>query len=318
MPPSIIPKPRSQYFHLPPSRSVILRAQYTLTFTKTSTGNSTRTSNNGGISCGSDCSETYSSGTIVTLTATPSAGSVFSGWSGDCNGTNSTTQLTMNADKTCTARFTLSTTPLKLLQPNGGERWKAGNRYDLKWQSPTNAYNFILQYSTDNKTTWRNIKTVLANNTCNNTGSYLDCKTGWQIPAQDGRKPQSFVRVIARNASNQTIGQDVSDNAFAIEVLRVTSPNGNETLRVGQTYTITWETYALSKPVLMVILQYSTDGGSSWKPIKTFLRIDPKRYSWRVPNDPSPNCKVRVVLKDFLGKVVAVGESDSPFTITRP
>ncbi len=124
--------------------------------------------------------------------------------------------------------------------------------------------------------------------------------------------------MIARNASNQTIGEDVSDNAFAIEVLRVTSPNGNETLRVGQTYPITWETYALSKPVLMVILQYSTDGGSSWKPIKTFLWINPKRYSWRVPNDPSPNCKVRVVLRDFSGKVVAVDESDSPFTITRP
>ncbi len=208
--------------------------------------------------------------------------------------------------------------PLTLLQPNGGERWKAGNRYDLKWQSPTNAYKFNLAYSTDNKTTWSNITEVLASNACNNTGSYLDCKISWRIPPQNGNKPYSFVKVIAKDINNRLIGEDVSDNAFAIEVLRVTSPNGNETLRVGQTYTITWETYALSKPVLMVILQYSTDGGSSWKPIKTFLRIDPKRYSWRVPNDPSPNCKVRVVLRDFSGKVVAVDESDSPFTITRP
>ncbi len=35
-------------------------------------------------------------------------------------------------------------TPLTVLQPNGGESWKAGNRYVLKWQSPTNAYNFNL------------------------------------------------------------------------------------------------------------------------------------------------------------------------------
>ncbi len=206
-------------------------------------------------------------------------------------------------------------TPLTVLQPNGGESWKAGNRYDLKWQSPTNAYKFNLVYSTDNKTTWSNITEVLASNACNNTGSYLDCKISWRIPPQNGNKPYSFVKVIAKDINNQLIGQDVSDNAFAIEVLRVTSPNGNETLRVGQTYPITWETYALSKPVLMVILQYSTDGGSSWKPIKTFLWINPKRYSWRVPNDPSPNCKVRVVLRDFSGKVVAVDESDRPFTI---
>ncbi len=206
-------------------------------------------------------------------------------------------------------------TPLTVLQPNGGESWKAGNRYVLKWQSPTNAYNFILQYSTDNKTTWRNIKTVLANNTCNNTGSYLDCKTGWQIPAQDGRKPQSFVRVIARNASNQTIGRDVSDRAFVIEVLRVTSPNGGETLRAGSNHTITWETYALTKQISRVILQYSTDGGSSWKPIKTFVGTNPGNFTWTVPNDPSTNCRVRVVLRDTNGTVIASDVSDRPFTI---
>ncbi len=206
-------------------------------------------------------------------------------------------------------------TPLTVLQPNGGESWNAGNRYVLKWQSPTNAYTFILQYSTDNKTTWRNIKTVLANNTCNNTGSYLDCKTGWQIPAQDGRKPQSFVRVIARNASNQTIGRDVSDRAFVIEVLRVTSPNGNETLRAGSNHTITWETYALTKQISRVILQYSTDGGSSWKPIKTFVGTNPGNFTWTVPNDPSTNCRVRVVLRDTNGTVIASDVSDRPFTI---
>ncbi|RPI80366.1 MAG: hypothetical protein EHM41_22875, partial [Chloroflexi bacterium] len=51
------------------------------------TGNGTVSSNLAGINCGSDCSESYTSGTIVVLTATPTAGSVFSGWSGhsDCN-----------------------------------------------------------------------------------------------------------------------------------------------------------------------------------------------------------------------------------------
>jgi len=66
------------------------------------------TSSPAGIGCGSDCTETYNSGTVVTLTATPSAGSVFSGWSGDCSScTGSTCPITMDADKTCSANFSL-------------------------------------------------------------------------------------------------------------------------------------------------------------------------------------------------------------------
>jgi Divergent InlB B-repeat domain/FG-GAP-like repeat len=67
------------------------------------TGNGTVSSNLAGINCGSDCSESYTSGTIVVLTATPTAGSVFSGWSGhsDCNNGS----VTMSANRNCTATF---------------------------------------------------------------------------------------------------------------------------------------------------------------------------------------------------------------------
>ncbi|MFO0754220.1 MAG: fibronectin type III domain-containing protein [Thermodesulfovibrionales bacterium] len=52
-------------------------SQYTLTVSKTGTGTGTVTGT--GISCGSDCSETYASGTIVTLTASAASGSQFGG-----------------------------------------------------------------------------------------------------------------------------------------------------------------------------------------------------------------------------------------------
>ncbi len=58
-----------------------------------------------GITCGTDCSEAYFSGTTVTLTATPAAGSLFAGWSGGgCSGAGGCTVL-VNANKTVTARF---------------------------------------------------------------------------------------------------------------------------------------------------------------------------------------------------------------------
>ncbi len=69
-------------------------------------GEGTVTSTPAGINCGTDCEERYGSGTQVTLNASPAQGWQFSGWSGDCSGTNQQIQVTMNANKTCTATFT--------------------------------------------------------------------------------------------------------------------------------------------------------------------------------------------------------------------
>ena len=70
--------------------------------TSAGTGNGTVTSNPAGINCGSDCSESYTGGTLVVLSAIPAAGSVFSGWSGSGCSTGS---VTMNNSRNCTATF---------------------------------------------------------------------------------------------------------------------------------------------------------------------------------------------------------------------
>jgi hypothetical protein len=75
-----------------------------LTITKTGTGNGTVTSNPAGINCGTDCTEKYTTGTTVSLIATPINGSTFNGFSGDADCTDKS--VTMNADKTCIATFT--------------------------------------------------------------------------------------------------------------------------------------------------------------------------------------------------------------------
>jgi len=48
----------------------------------------------------------YDSGTVVTLTANPSAGFQFTGWSGDLTGSTNPTTITMSAAKSVTATFT--------------------------------------------------------------------------------------------------------------------------------------------------------------------------------------------------------------------
>lgn len=83
--------------------------EFTLNVTRAGDGEGVVTGS--GISCPSVCTQTYTYGTMVTLTATPSSApstaSTFTGWSGGCSGVGSCT-VSMTAARTVTASFTLS------------------------------------------------------------------------------------------------------------------------------------------------------------------------------------------------------------------
>ncbi len=75
---------------------------YNLTVYKAGAGSGTVTSDPPGITCGQDCSALFLEGTLVSLTPEPEKGSLFAGWSGDCN---SDGIVVMTGDKACTATF---------------------------------------------------------------------------------------------------------------------------------------------------------------------------------------------------------------------
>ncbi len=77
---------------------------YALTVTRAGAGTGRITSTPNGISCGTDCAETFDHGTLVTLAASPAVGSTFTGWSGACTGTGSCV-VGMTAARAVTATF---------------------------------------------------------------------------------------------------------------------------------------------------------------------------------------------------------------------
>lgn len=75
-----------------------------VTVLKSGSATGTVTDNMGAIDCGAVCSASYANGTVLTLSATPGAGNLFTGWLGACTGTGPCS-LTIDDSNTLIATF---------------------------------------------------------------------------------------------------------------------------------------------------------------------------------------------------------------------
>jgi hypothetical protein len=94
----------------------------------TGTGSGRILSSPAGIDCGSDCAESYTAGKVVTLTPLPAANSKFTGWSGDADCSDGS--VTMNAGKTCTAKFALNAVTISVAKKGKGKVASASSGID--------------------------------------------------------------------------------------------------------------------------------------------------------------------------------------------
>ncbi len=76
------------------------------------------------INCGTFCAQNYPAGTTVTLTATPQAGSIFTGWTGACTGTASCV-VTVNAPTGVSATFAPASIGVKILDVDQNNKYEA-------------------------------------------------------------------------------------------------------------------------------------------------------------------------------------------------
>ena len=94
-----------------------------------------------------------------------------------------------------------------LTQPNGGETWNIGMRYDITWTAEDNidVTSIDISYSTDNGSSWENIAVGE-----NNDGVYR-----WQITSPPSTK--CLVKILAHDEAGNS-KEDVSDSVFTIEL----------------------------------------------------------------------------------------------------
>ncbi len=173
--------------------------------------------------------------------------------------------------------FTIYFPPsITVTSPNGGETWEAGFSYPITWTSSGSVGNVKIEYSINSGASWIEVVSSTPND-----GSY-----NWTIP--DNPSDTCLVRV------SETDGQpsDISDGPFTIFLPSITViyPNGRESLSVGSAHEITWTS---TGTIASVMIEYSTDGGITWKVIVNSTKNDGK-YNWVVPDDPSGSCLVRI------------------------
>jgi hypothetical protein len=191
------------------------------------------------------------------------------------------------------------TDDLTVLTPNGGENLESGSEYNITWNS-SGLNNIIIEYSANNGETWLYINKVPADN-----GSYP-----WTVPGT----PSEMCLVSITGADSDENPSDVSDGVFTIfdpsqASIEVFTPNGGESLSVGEEYYITWASTGINT----VKIDYSTNNGEQWIPIDTVPAIG-GRFTWTVPDTPSESCLIRISGADSPGDPSDV--SDAVFSIT--
>jgi hypothetical protein len=87
---------------------------------------------------------------------------------------------------------------------------------------------------------------------------------------------------------------------FRPGIITLVEPNGREILVGKRTYEIRWSAFEY-EPSYMLRLEYSLDGGKSYKPI-TEKTLNNGKYLWKVPE--ASTSKARVRISDTLNKAI--------------
>lgn len=211
--------------------------------------------------------------------------------------------------------------------PNGGEDWSSSNPHDITWTvSPAGANvapNVKIFYTTASFATETiEIDPAVGKPSNNNpgagTGKYSWTPT-FTAPNVKVRVADAGDPAVNAGQAAPATGQDQDDsNAyFTISGVSITSPKSGDSWLVGSQQLVS---FGFTGTLTNVKLEYSPDGGTTFKTISANLSVatNPYTYTWTVPDDISKNVQVRATELNPDGSVKPGGkQAVSPnFTIT--
>jgi hypothetical protein len=177
--------------------------------------------------------------------------------------------------------FTIIKPSISITSPDSLSQWISGRGYYITWDYTGKFNNVKLTYSTNNGTNW----TSIVNSTANSQ-NYL-----WTLPTFD--TDSAVVRVAYD--TDTTIFSSTSMFEILPQTITVKYPSLSETFTAGKAYRISW-TY--DGVIDTVIIEYSTDDGSSWNsPVKVLAST--RSYSFTMPNTVTANGRIRITNKNL-------------------
>jgi hypothetical protein len=197
---------------------------------------------------------------------------------------------------------------VKLAAPVGGEVIFSGSNYSIRWDSIPQAVAFNLMLSFDRGSSWTPIP---------GAQGIAGTSHNWSVPSPGRNKKNCLIKVTGFDSGGKKVGSDRSGAPFAIQVVRLTAPNGGEVLYPGQVVPILWETHGTKRTVAEVRVYFTKDGERTWDPIGV-VPDNPESYdNWTVPavSRTRRKCKVKIVLGDERGLRLGADASDSFFVI---
>ena len=196
---------------------------------------------------------------------------------------------------------------LKVTSPNGGQKWKTGKKYAIKWAKGNGGTHVKIQLLKSNKHyKWVSKKTK------------NDGKHPWKVPASVATGSAYKIKIVStknkkvfdKSNKNFTISKTGSDSDDDDESsLKVTNPNGGESWEWGKRYAIKWDKGNAGKFVRLFLLKST---GKRYKTISKKTKNDGK-YPWKVAATiASGSYKIRV---QSVSDSTQNDDSDANFTI---
>lgn len=178
---------------------------------------------------------------------------------------------------TSNGTFTVSYPFVRIISPNGGERWAGDSIYTVRW-NVLGCNIGTLSFSYDGGTNW-----TVANDAVDLSRGFVK----WHTP-----NIVSDNCLISLTDNHDQSITDSSDAPFSLTeaYLMILSPNGNEELFTSDYTIIIWESHGFDT----IDISFSVDGGESWNLLKNGYNANIGEYSWDPPNINTRECLIRI------------------------